>query len=182
MDALRLLLTRRSTAALEPPGPAGAALEAILQAALRVPDFQNLRPYEFLIAEGEGRVRLGRLMQQAAIASGRAEADVTRAPGMPLRAPVVIVAVAKARESRIVGLFEQQLTAGCAVMAMQMAAVAQGFSGIWRSGWPMFDPHLARALGLGPDDRIVGFLYLGTPAQPPDAPAAADPRPFTRRL
>ncbi|WP_454918087.1 NAD(P)H nitroreductase [Xanthobacter sediminis] len=182
MDALTLLLSRRSTAALEAPGPAGPALETILRAALRVPDFQGLRPYEFLIAEGEGRARLGLLMQKAAVASGRPEADVKRAPGMPLRAPLVIVVVAKARESRIVSVFEQQLTAGCAVMAMQMAAVAQGFSGLWRSGWPMFDPHLARALGLDPDDRIVGFLYLGTPARAPAAPEPIDPAPFTRRL
>lgn len=75
---------------------------------------------------------------------------------MPLRAPTAIVVVAKARESRIVRLFEPQLTAGGAIMAMQMAAVALGFSGIWRSGWPMFDHHVANGLGLGADDHIVG--------------------------
>ncbi|MFG1403753.1 nitroreductase family protein [Xanthobacter sediminis] len=69
MDALTLLLNRRSTAALEAPGPEGDALDAILGAAVRVPDFQGLRPYEFLIAEGEGRARLGLMMQQAAAAS-----------------------------------------------------------------------------------------------------------------
>ncbi|MFG1478746.1 NAD(P)H nitroreductase [Xanthobacter sp. V4C-4] len=182
MDALTLLLNRRSTAALAAPAPAGAALEAILNAALRVPDFQGLRPYEFLIAEGEGRARLGRLMRAAAVASGRPEADVIRAPEMPLRAPLVIVVIAKARESRIVSVFEQQLTAGCAVMAMQMAAVAQGFSGLWRSGWPMFDPHLARALGLEAADRIVGFLYLGTPTCPPVALVPVESQAFVRHL
>jgi hypothetical protein len=30
--------------------------------------------------------------------------------------------------------WEQEMSAGCAVMAMQMAALAQGFNGIWRSG------------------------------------------------
>lgn len=182
MDALSLLLDRRSTAALDPPAPSGAALDIILRAALRVPDFQGLRPYEFLIAEGDGRDRLGLMMQDAARASGRPAADVRRAPTMPLRAPLVITVVAKARESPVVSRFEQQLTAGCAVMAMQMAAVAQGFSGIWRSGWPMFDSNLARALGLGAQDRIVGFLYLGTPTRPPADAAPVDPHPFVRRL
>lgn len=182
MDALTLLLERRSCAALAAPGPSGAALDIILRAAVRVPDFQGLRPYAFLIAEGEGRARLGALMAEAARASGRPEADVRRAPTMPLRAPVVIVVVAKARASGIVSVFEQQLTAGCAVMAMQMAAVAQGFSGIWRSGWPMFDPNLARALGLSEADRIVGFLYLGTPASDPAEIPAVPVEDFVRRL
>ncbi len=128
MDALTLLLERQSCHALQEPGPDEAALGLIVRAALRVPDFQRLRPYEFIIAQGDGLERLGAMMEAAAIASGRSEADIERAPRMPRRAPLVIVVVAKARESEIVTLFEQQLTADCAVMAMQMAAVALGFS------------------------------------------------------
>jgi len=49
------------------------------------------------------------------------------------------------------------------VMAMQMAALAQGFNGIWRSG-PMTDnPQVREAFGCRELDKIVGFLYLGTP-------------------
>ncbi len=48
-------------------------------------------------------------------------------------------------------------------MAMQMAAVAQGFSGIWRSG-PWTDNERVRsAFNCREQDAIVGFLYLGTP-------------------
>jgi nitroreductase len=149
---------------------------------LRVPDFQRLRPYQFLVAQGEGLDRLGALMKAAAVASGRPSADIARAPNMPRRAPLVIVIVAKARPSEIVTLFEQQLTAGCAVMAMQMAAVALGFSGVWRSGWPMFDAHLANALGLREHDRIVGFLYLGTPARTSNGPPDVAPDDFVHHL
>ena len=74
MDALQLLLGRRSSKALGAPGPGAEALELILQAALRAPDFLALRPYEFLVAEGEGRERLGRLFQEAAIAEDQARA------------------------------------------------------------------------------------------------------------
>ena len=55
------------------------------------------------------------------------------------------------------------MSAGCAVMAMQMAAVAQGFNGIWRTG-PLTDsPVVREGLSCGEHDKIVGFLYLGTP-------------------
>ncbi len=182
MEAVELLTTRRSCAALKAPGPEGEALEIILQAALRVPDFQGLRPYEFILAKDEGLHRLGALLEQAAIASGQPPETVTRAPKMPLRAPLIITVVAKARKSVVVKLLEQRLTAGCAVMAMQMAAVALGFSGIWRSGWPMFDRGLHEALGLGPEDQIVGFLYLGTPVVTPSPAAPVDPEAYMRWL
>jgi nitroreductase len=180
MDALQLLLGRRSNKALAAPGPDAEALELILQAALRVPDFLELRPYEFLVAEGEGRERLGRLFQEAAIAEARASADVRRAPSMPLRAPVVITVVAKARENDTVHRLEQTMTAGCAVMAMQMAALALGYGGIWRSGWPMFNRRLHELLGLTGEDQIVGFLYLGTPQKKPEPLPRVESRAFTR--
>jgi nitroreductase len=182
MDAIALLLNRRSCAALTPPGPEGEALDIILKAAIRVPDFQALRPYEFIVARGDGLQRLGAMMEKAALASGQPEAVVKRAPRMPLRAPLVIVVVARARQSVVVQPIEQHLTAGCAVMAMQMAAVALGFGGIWRSGWPMFDRHLHDLLDLGEQDRIVGFLYLGTPVQSPSSPDDGDPYRYVRWL
>jgi nitroreductase len=182
MHALKLLLERQSCHALQEPGPDASQLALILRAALRVPDFQNLKPFEFIIAEGGGRERLGALMQQAACASGRPQADCDRAARMPLRAPLVIVVVAKARASEIVPLFEQQLAAGCAVMAMQMAAFALGLAGVWRSGWPMHDQHLPALLGLAPQDRIVGFLYLGSAAKAYQPAPAPDPSAFVRRL
>jgi nitroreductase len=46
---------------------------------------------------------------------------------------------------------------------MQMAAVAQGFQGFWRSGTWMYHPVVRQAFGLKADDEIVGFLYLGSP-------------------
>ena len=183
MDALTLLLERRSCHALQAPAPEGEALEIILQAALRVPDFQRLRPYHFIMAAGAGLDRLGALLAQAATEAGKPSDIVERAKRQPHRAPLVVVVVSQCRPSTIVSRFEQQLSAGCAVMAMQMAAVAQGFSGVWRSGWPMFDRGLHDALGLGPDDQIVGFLYLGTPSrQQVEPPPEVDATSYTRWL
>jgi hypothetical protein len=99
--------------------------------AIRVPEFQELRLYEFIVAKGDGLQRLGALMEQAAIASGQPDDIVKRAPKTPLRAPLVIVVVARARESVVVNRLEQRMTAGRALMAMRMADLAQGFSGIW---------------------------------------------------
>ena len=94
-----------------------------------------------------------------------------------------MVVVARGRPSALVSRFEQHLSAGCAVMAMQMAAVALGFGGIWRSGWPLFDRGLHTALDLAAEDQIVGFLYLGTPSRAPSGPLPAlDVKDCTRWL
>lgn len=178
--ALALLLERRSHHHLVAPGPDAASLALILAAAERVPDFQGLRPYRFLLAEGEGRVRLGAMMQRAAQAAGKSEKAIQRAPSLPLRAPLVIVVVASPKPSKVATPLDQLLCAGSTVLTMQLAALALGLGGIWRSGWLMEDPHFFQELGLAPTESLVGFLYLGsvppdpTPAQEPVAPKHAD--------
>ena len=47
-------------------------------------------------------------------------------------------------------------------MAMQQAAFALGYGGIWRTGNNAHNPHMKPLLGLEPEDEIVGYLYLGT--------------------
>jgi nitroreductase len=180
--ALSLVLERRSAARLGEPAPSGAALRRIFEAALRVPDHKRLRPYQFIVATGAGLDQLGALFQQAAVAAGQPDAVVQRAATLPHRAPMVVVVVAHHRTSDAVPAFEQQLAAGCTVMAMELAAQALGFGGIWRSGWPMYDRALHRDLGIDDRDQIVGFLYLGTPeATVPPLPPE-DPAPFVRWL
>ena len=69
---------------------------------------------------------LGRLLAASAKQDGATDELIERAEQMPLRAPMVITVVAKVQPHNKVPEFEQHLSAGCAVMAMQMAAQAQG--------------------------------------------------------
>ena len=181
-DRLGILLQRQSCGALGAPAPEGEALELIIQAALRVPDHQRLHPYAFIIATGDGLQRLGAIMQRAAIAAGKPDDVVQRSIRMPGRAPMVVVVVATPRPHDLVPVFDQQLAAGCAVMAMKMAAGVLGFGGIWRSGWFMYDRLLHRELDLRDEDQIVGFLYLGTPKALVPPPPAIDSSGFVRWL
>jgi nitroreductase len=174
-EPLSLLLARRSSHALTAPGPGDDELALMLRAALRTPDFQSLRPYRFLAARGEGLSRLGEAMRRAAIAAGKSEKVIARAPGMPSRAPLVIVAVASPVASEIVSDLDQLLCAGASVLMLQLAARALGYGSIWRSGWPMMERALHDELGLAATERIVGFLYVGTPAEPESPPAYPEP-------
>ncbi|MBS1203877.1 MAG: nitroreductase [Proteobacteria bacterium] len=163
MDALELLVNRRSASRLAEPAPAGEQLDNILRAGMRAPDHGTLQPWHFFVIDGEGRERLGKVLEQGAIAAGQDEKGIEKARTSPLRAPLIITVVAKCEMDHKVPQWEQLLSAGCAVMAMQMAALAQGFNGIWRTG-PLTDSLQVReAFACREQDKIVGFLYLGTP-------------------
>jgi nitroreductase len=86
-----------------------------------------------------------------------------------LRAPLLLVVVARLSEHPKVPAIEQRLSAGCSAYAALLAAEAMGYGGIWRTGAPAFDRGVMDALGLNADEEIVGFLYLGT-AQGPRKP------------
>lgn len=163
MDALDLLVNRRSASRLADPAPAGEVLENILHAGMRAPDHGTLQPWRFIIVEKEGRDRLSQLLEQAARASAMDDKAIEKASSSPFRAPMIITVVARCEEHPKVPRWEQLISAGCAVMAMQMAAQAQGFNGIWRSGPWTDHPQVREAFGCREQDAIVGFLYLGTP-------------------
>ena len=88
---------------------------------------------------------------------------IEKAKQAPFRAPMIITVVAHCEDHPKVPRWEQLLSAGCAVMAMQMAAAAQGFNGIWRSGAWTDNEAVRAAFNCRQQDAIVGFLYLGTP-------------------
>jgi nitroreductase len=45
---------------------------------------------------------------------------------------------------------------------MLLAAEAQDFAGIWRTGSYAEDPGVAAELGLSDTEQIIGFLYFGS--------------------
>jgi len=163
MDALDLLVNRRSASRLAEPAPQGEQLENILRAGLRAPDHGTLQPWQFFVIEGEGRERFSELLEKGAVAAGQDEKGIDKARSAPFRAPLIIAVVAKCQPEHKVPVWEQEMSAGCAVMAMQMAAVAQGFNGIWRSGALTDSPVVRDGLHCREQDKIVGFLYIGTP-------------------
>ena len=72
MDALELLLSRDSALRLAAPGPDQAALEKILQSAVRSPDHGRLRPWRFVVIPEEARSRFGETLAWAPGRTGRA--------------------------------------------------------------------------------------------------------------
>ena len=166
MTALELLLTRSSDNKLTKPAPSGEALDNILAAGHRAPDHANLSPYEFIVCQNDGLTKLADIYHQAAIDSGFSQEVTEKAKTLPHRAPMVIIGICKYQAHDKVPRVEQVATTACALQNMQMAAMAQGFNGIWRTGIYSQNQYVNDALGLKEQDEVIGFMYLGTPLNP----------------
>lgn len=174
MNALDALLQRVSASKLTDPAPDQAQREFIFNAALRAADHGRLRPWRFLIIEGNGRLQLGQLFAEVAAADDPNLSDeaLQRYRSLPLRAPLVLVVIARCESHPKVPDVEQILSAGAAAQNMITATYALGLGAIWRTGDVAYHPKIKQGLGLIDSERIIGYLYLGTPS----APLGAAPR------
>lgn len=177
-DALDLLRTRRSIppAFLAEPGPSDAELETLLTIASRVPDHGKLAPWRFILFRGDAREAAGRRLAELlkardpALTEARFDEECRRLA----RAPLVVGIVSRAAEHVKIPIWEQQLSAGAAAMALVVAAHAMGFAASWLTEWVSYDEEASRLLGVAPGERFAGLVHIGTPTAPPqDRPRPA---------
>lgn len=164
---LAALLGRHSTPSRQigEPGPDPDTLQALLSAAIRVPDHGKLVPFRLLRITGPARLALGRFVAARGLerspAGGQAMVDKDRQRFA--HAPLVIVVIARPQPHPKVPGWEQLLTAGCVCMNLLHGAHALGFGAQWLTAWMAEDPAVATHLGLAGEERIVGFIHIGTP-------------------
>lgn len=164
---LDLLLKRRSVkvAALGEPGPTAEQLDQILTVAARVPDHKQLAPWRFIVFEGEARARFGEVL-------ARVVAEEEKEPPSPVRldterqrfvsSPVVVAVVSRVTETMGAPEWEQVLSSGAACQNLCLAANALGFGTVWVTRWYAYSPGVRAHLGLAANERIAGFIHIGT--------------------
>lgn len=166
-EILQSLLQRVSIPAnlLREPAPTPEHLNTILQAALAAPDHAGLRPWRFIVIQGDARRRLGEVYAASTLHAKPdtppAELDAVREKA--LRAPMIVAVVAAIKPNPKVPVREQILSAGAAAHAMLLAANALGYGSIWLTGRFAEDPYVYKELGLKEGEQIVAFIHLGTP-------------------
>jgi len=171
-QAIELLLTRRSVSAnsLGEPGPNEQQLRQILTAASRVPDHKKLVPWRFILFQGEARKAFGAVLAEACRveekepSSFRLETEGARF----MRAPVVIAVISRVVPNPAAPEWEQVLSAGAACENMILAATALGFGAQWITEWYGYSEKVRHALQLAANERVAGFVYIGTAKEKPD--------------
>ncbi len=163
------LATRRSGKPRDmvAPGPDATQLHRILESAMRVPDHGKLAPWRFVIIPAERRQAFADLIVDAFREEnpncGPLELDPLRQ--FATQAPTLVAVISSPVAHPKIPAWEQQLSAGAACMNLLIATHAAGFVGGWLTGWASYSRKVAESLGAGPDDRIAGFIFIGSPSR-----------------
>lgn len=171
MPALKLLNDRRSVPSrlLGEPGPDPAQLRALLDAAVRAPDHGKLVPWRFILIRGEARKRLGDLLARTTLANNpdAPPAVVEKDRERFNFAPLIVTVVGRIDETQSkVPAQEQLLSAGCVAYNLLLGAQQLGYGAQWLTGWAAYDATIRDALGVKPEERVVGFIHIGTAREP----------------
>ena len=163
---LEFMRTRRSPKlrSLVEPAPDETELREILALASRAPDHGRLVPWRFIVIRGDDRGRLGAVIGACFDADneGAAEAPRAEARRRLAHAPLVVAVVFCPRSHQSVPEWEQVLSTGAVCMNLLNALRASGYAGLWLTEWYAFDRRVMDELGLTADERIAGFIHIGT--------------------
>ncbi|WAP68675.1 nitroreductase family protein [Jiella pelagia] len=171
-DAIHLLATRRSIPIpmLAAPAPSGSELERILTVAARVPDHGKLAPWRFILYRGDPAAAIGRALAKLVTSREGERMTETRAKVETdrfTRAPLVVGVVSTAREHVKIPVWEQQLSGAAAAMNLVNAVHAHGYAANWVTEWVAYDEEAKAILGISPEEKVIGFIHVGTPTEPP---------------
>lgn len=166
-----MIALRRSTSkrGLTEPGPSRSELDDILTVAARVPDHRRLAPWRFLVFEGAQRETFN---QRAVEIQKQENPEATETmladtASYFTRAPVVVAVISSPDVTHKTPVWEQELSCGAVCQNLLLAANASGWAGCWLTEWISFSPGISALLCMTADERIAGYIYLGTATEAP---------------
>ncbi|MFE9424268.1 nitroreductase [Kitasatospora sp. NPDC006697] len=166
--------TRRSTIRLTEPAPGPDELLDLLATAATAPDHGQLRPWRVIAICGDARARLGEAAAEAAPTTDLAE----RVAAKHLRAPLMLGLVFQPRDHPTIPRWEQLAATSAMATTLLLLLDARGWGGVWFGGPYPDAPQVRKHLGIGDDEQLLGYLYVGTPVpgEPPRPRATVDVR------
>lgn len=171
---LDFLHTRRSRPAklLQAPAPDREALLPILTAAARTPDHGKLEPWRFIVLEKAALARLADAAEHCSRVADRSDEDISKSRTQFDDSPLCVAVIEVKKPSDKIPAVEQTYSAGAVCLALLNAALASGWGANWLSGWSSHDVEFCRsALGLADNERVAGFIHIGTASTvPPERP------------
>lgn len=144
-------------------------IDQILEASNWAPTHGYTEPWRFFVFKGEALSEFGdRILDAMAEKSG---AEVPEPSAQKLRERLArtshLIAIAMQRgDNPKIPAEEEVMATACAVQNLWLAANAFGVAGYWNSGGLKLEDQMKEDFGLRPDDRLLGFFYLGNTKEP----------------
>ena len=170
---INLLLTRRSVLAkaLGEPGPDDQQLQTILRAGLRIPDHGRAEPWKIQVLDAAAQLALGEFSATLFRSENPKAKDVLIEfeRERPQRSPVLLIVSFHPNKQKLTKIpeVEQLLSTGAVCQNILVATQALGYNAQWVTDWPAYHPEIRRFLGHDEETQIVGFIHIGTAAEPP---------------
>ena len=170
---INLLLTRRSVLAkaLGEPGPNDQQLQTILRAGLRIPDHGRAEPWKIQVLDAAAQLALGEFSATLFRSENPKAKDVLIEfeRERPQRSPVLLIVSFHPNKQKLTKIpeVEQLLSTGAVCQNILVATQALGYNAQWVTDWPAYHPEIRHFLGHDEETQIVGFIHIGTAAEPP---------------
>ncbi|WP_127125023.1 nitroreductase family protein [Pseudoflavitalea rhizosphaerae] len=152
----------------------------LLENANQAPTHKLTEPWRFTVYSGNGLQTLAD--RQAAIYKAHAGQKFKQGKyDSLLITPMLcshVIAIGMKRHADIPEI-EEVAAVACAVQNIYLSATAYGIGGYWSTGGITFFEQAKAMFDLGPDDKLMGFFYLGY-VRVPSAPRT--PKPVMEKI
>lgn len=165
MDVFEAIRSRRMLPKVGDEPPTKERIAELLDLAVRAPSHHLTEPWRFYVLRGAEKDRLARAIADEAVGRGvsrdDAEADAARKVS---RAPVIVVFTSVPGQRDDVVEQEELASVAMAIQNFLLAAHASGLGAMLRTGPAAYHASIGAQLGLAPNEKVVGFVYVGHPA------------------
>jgi len=150
------------------PGPDNEQWNNILETTLRTPDHGKLTPWYFIKIPSHKRHDFAHILEGAFRKANPdcRDSQVEAALSIAHMAPCLTIMVYAPKDSAKIPKQEQILSAGAAGMNLLHAAHANGYIASWITGWASYDDNVRQEFCNDPNEKIIGFFYIGSPSVP----------------
>ncbi len=144
-------------------------IETMLENANWAPTHKFTEPWRFTVFNQQGVQKFAEfqsgLYKQRALNDGTFDQEkYQKLRQKPLLASCIIALGMKRDPEKRIPEIEEVAAVSCAVQNMYLTATAYGVGCYWSTGGPTFWEEAKPFFDLGPEDKLLGFLYLGMPA------------------
>ena len=146
-----------------------AIITEILTNATWAPNHGKMEPWQFTVFTGDGLKKLATFQSEFYKAnSGDNFKQITYAKLQqnPLKASHIIAIGMKRTVSKNIPEVEDIAAVACAVQNIYLSMTAYGLGGYWTTGGVTYMPGAKSFFGLGEEDKLLGFFYIGHIAIP----------------
>ncbi len=141
-----------------------AIIKEILTNAYWAPNHGKQEPWHFTVFTDDGLKTLAVFQSELyKTLAGENFKEITYAKLQqnPLKASHVIALGMKKTANKNIPEVEDIAAVACAVQNMYLSVTAYGLGGYWTTGGVTYKEQAKSFFGLGEDDRLMGFFYIG---------------------